>query len=266
MRSVSSRNPISFSVLRSGLSLFAIMLSCNYSNAYAQGSANTTIGVSGRDDKHARTPVLTVGTHVHSSSVQILVDAYQRNPEYTRYPMQFDIYVNRRLYSQQIRSTELPGPVGVDVSRELVPLPFNYTVVAKMLTPQGESFTTVLNGAVFETQLGGVSLDCTLTQSGATTAAYVQNGVSVSQTGNSAIQVEFDGTAIEGGDKAAGTVDLSIVGTSLQGTITFTVNSDSSSEAVVNVTGTIAQSGGTDNEIQSIDVSSSDGLLTFQCS
>jgi hypothetical protein len=58
-------------------------------------------------------------------------------------------FVNRKLIVTEIRSTELPGPIGIDVPNSATP-PFSYSIVATC--HPNRQYTTVLNG-------GGISVD-----------------------------------------------------------------------------------------------------------
>ncbi len=107
----------------------------------------TTEGISGEADKGRRSPVLSASTSVGTGNVKILVDAYVPSPQYQKFPIKFEIFVNRKLIVTQIRSTELPGPIGIDVGSNIATPPFNYSIVATLLHPNRQ-YTTVLNAAV----------------------------------------------------------------------------------------------------------------------
>ena len=74
---------------------------------------NTVEGVSGDIDKKHRGPSLSVNAYAEGSGAKILADAYVPNTEFTSYLIRFDFYINRRLFSSQIRSKELSGAIGV---------------------------------------------------------------------------------------------------------------------------------------------------------
>ncbi|MCI5064688.1 hypothetical protein MRY87_03065 [bacterium] len=258
---------ITFSLLVFFVALFTSL------PALAQSTADqeirTVVGVSGRDDKLARSPVVSVRVAPGDTKTTLFVDAYQRNSEYTLYPMQFELYVNRHLISTQYRSRTLPGPIGLDVGTDIATLPFNYTVIAKVIVPNGNPFTTVVEGAAFATPLAG-ELDCTATVSssltGSTSEAYVENAVRISQTGNSTLRVEIAGEAITSDEELAGLLlaergeDGAATGT-FSGTFTGAENSTTRfSEAV---TGTIVTN---TRGISELDLTSEDGNVRLQCS
>lgn len=166
-------------------------------SAFAQ-DYNTTEGISGTVDKKRRNPVVSVGTKFGSGSVSILADAFVPHDEYKEYPLQFDFFVNRALYASQIRSTELPGPVGVVVPNSVAPTPFNYSVVVKVLHPN-RTFTTVLNGSA-TTATADNSLNCnvvTLDLEG-NTVTYTASAVSAPTVTDSAYTISFTGTSSSG--------------------------------------------------------------------
>ena len=107
----------------------------------------TTEGVSGEADKGRRSPVLSASTSVTTGNVKILVDAYVPSSQYQKFPIKFEFFVNRKLVLTQIRSSELPGPVGIDIGTKVASPPFNYSIVATLLHPNRQ-YTTVLNAAV----------------------------------------------------------------------------------------------------------------------
>ncbi len=201
------------------------------------GLTLTTEGVSGDIDKHFREPVLSVGSHTGTTSTTINADAYVINDEFKKYPIQFDFYVNRSLFASQIRSTELPGPVGISVPYTVAPIPFNYTVVAKVLHPN-RVFTTVLNAAVERidptpTPGGGMVLNCTLTDSRiegeATTynepeAEIAENGTQLTakfsavNTDDSGELIEVELSATEDASALSGTLTIDSEANEITGT------------------------------------------------
>lgn len=230
------------------------------------GVTNTSFGVSNRDDKLGRSPVVTVTTIPGSTleeATKILIDAYERNPEYRLYPMSFDIYINRKLFSSQFRSSTLPGPIGVDVGTDVATLPFNYTVIAKVITPNGNPFTTVFEGAVFASQLSA-SLDCTVTFVGSETTSYVKNNVSINQTGNDSFSVQLEGAEQVGSDsKLDANLQASVSGTSASGSLSTTVDGLESTARVTVVSGSASLSS---SSSAFIDMASTDGSVNFSCS
>ena len=232
-------------------------------------TTNTVIGVADRDDKQSRSPVVTVSAIPGATNTRLLVDAYQRNDAYARYPMQFDFYINRKLFSSQYRSNRLPGPVGVDIGPDVATLPFNYAVVVKVLTPHGDPYTTVVESAVFANFLNG-QLDCTVSFISTETADFVKNAVEVRQIGNESLQLSFeDASAIASSNTVSATFSATIDTSSsptnptMTGTLTTTINGMASSMRTETVTGTATL--GTDS-ITAISVSSEDSSLTLKCS
>ncbi len=176
--------------------LFALTLCA--SQASAEGERLVAQGVAGDMDAHNRSPVLTVSTEINENNVKILADAFQQHPEYRQYPIRFDFYIDRKLFSTQLRSPELPGAVGVDIGPDIAVPPFNYAVVAEVVHPN-RNFTSVIQGAVFTTALAQ-TFDCTLTLSaGDAEEIYVQNGVQSIQSANNLFSISFEANR-ENGD------------------------------------------------------------------
>lgn len=118
--------------------------------AYAfAGPITTTEGISGDVDLHDRNPTLSFGKDVFSDSSRILVDAVVQNGELSKYPIRFDFFINGNLVLSQFRSQELNIPVGITLTKVEYPLPYNYTIVATLVTPN-RNFTTTAYGAVTE--------------------------------------------------------------------------------------------------------------------
>jgi hypothetical protein len=239
-------------------------------------SVITSEGISGDVDKKRRGPLVSVGTQYSkgngskgSEVAKILVEAVTQNDDYKQYPIRVDFFINRNLFTSQMRSTELPGPLGVEITPDTARVPFSYSVVATLLHPNRE-FTTVIHGAVFATDLGSTLSTCTLTvtsaQSGGTTAtqkvSYVAKDVQVAQSGNSAATVSFETSELEDGsssDTVTTNALLSFAGTTVSGTLTTTI---SGRPQVVDVTGTGAIGG---NGVSSFSVSSADKGTALAC-
>lgn len=216
----------------------------------AAGAVLTTEGISGDIDKKNREPVLSVRVAAGTTSAVIYADAYVINGEFTKYPIQFDFYVNRSLFASQIRSTELPGPVGVTVPYETAPLPFNYTVVAKVLHPN-RTFTTVLNATVERADptpapATEYRMNCTLTESATEETeetTYTATDVLVTESG-SELSTYFEAKDTQ--DETV-TVDVGFRGTedssSLSGTMSVDVE-DSAAFTGYPSTGTYVKTGG----------------------
>jgi len=231
----------------------------------AQEVTNRTVGISGDMDYRDRSPDLGVTVVPHGNRVQILADAHVPNEKYARYPLQFDFYVNRRLFSSQMRTTELPGAVGIDVFPDVATTPFNYTVVARVITPNGRYFTTVLQGAVFSSNLL-TTLDCTVLTGGIDGVEYVTNGVSTTQRSNEGFALNFRAIPITGDGRSL-EVDASLALTGdgiVAGMVATAPSADSSALLSRNVSGTVELSAG--GSLESFDVQSDDGAIALRCS
>jgi len=254
-----------FKFTLSTVMLLGLALSCFAPACLAQEVTNRTVGVSGDMDYRDRSPDLGVTVVPHSDRVQILADAHVPNEKYAKYPLQFDFYVNRRLFSSQMRTTELPGAVGIDVSPDVATTPFNYTVIARVITPNGRYFTTVLQGAVFASNLL-TTLDCTVLLGGIDGVEYVSNSVSTTQRSNEGFALTFRANPIndEGGSLEVDT-SLALTGDGMvAGMIATAPTANSSALLSRNVSGTVdLDSGG---NLESFDVQSDDGALTLRCS
>lgn len=237
----------------------------------------TTEGISGDVDKKRRGPVVSVGTDytkgngsAGSEKARILVDAFIPNGEYQKYPIRFDFYVNRQFFTSQLRSTELPGPVGIEVPAEKAKVPFNYSVVATLLHPNRE-FTTILHGAIFANDLTSKLSKCTYTiakaatgtENSASSTAYVSSDVTVEQVTNNTVRVAFSSSALADGSEAEDeiTIDaaLAFSGTTVSGTVRSTVG-DSTESSAVTGTGAIG-----DNGVSELSVATTDKGISLAC-
>lgn len=221
-------------------------------------------------DKKRRSPVVSIGTNVVSTSgaasqVKILVDASVPAEEYKGYPIEFKFFINGLLRETQIRSTQLPRPVGLVVTPDVATPPFNWTIVATLLHPNRQ-FVTVAQGAVFARDLG-VTYNCALTLGAVSTGdsdgtVYVADGVTAGQLSNSEVSLNFVTSVLDDGteaDELTAAATLGFSGTSASGTLTTTINGTSST---VNVTGTTDGDNGT---VESFEVQTSDGLTKLEC-
>jgi hypothetical protein len=241
---------------------------------YAPGSV-TGEGISGDVDSKRRGPVVGVGSRVSASQVQLLIDAHIPNPEYRKYPIRFDIYVNRHLEVSQIRATEVPGAVGLTLARSEITLPFNYSVVATLLHPNRE-FATIVHGAVFEASLSR-SLDCTLTltssasveEESSNSTEFQADDVTSTQPNSSSLELSFEAqeAVTEDADSADVKLSASVASSSdtqgrnaLSGTLT--VKTDETPKTYT-VEGSALLSDGLLGEFS---VSSADGSVELECS
>lgn len=218
-------------------------------------------GISGEIDKKRRSPTVSVGVVNDGTTTKILVDAYIAAPEYKDYPIEFEFFINRHFYTSQIRSQELPGPIGINITNADVSIPFNYSIVARTLHPNRE-FTTVINGAVFAAELSTV-LDCTLTTgiNSENTIEYVANSVSLRQNGNSTVSIEFDTHSTPSGHtiEASGTMTVS----DTQAATTLTIIEDGKDPQAVALSGEVVKE---DDGMSSFNLSSADGGVSLNCS
>jgi hypothetical protein len=267
-------------LLLSAASLTTIVssMTCMPAPAVAEdkGAVLTSEGISGDVDKKRRGPVVTVGTQYFAAGngaeahARILVDAYIPNEDYQKYPIRVEFYVNRNLFTSQIRSTELPGPLGIDVPASKATVPFNYSIVATLLHPNRE-FTTVIHGAVFENNLNSTTgKSCSLTVTSVQTGdgnsneakTYVAKDVQIGQLGNNTVSVEFDSSELDDGSGAAtisAASSLTINGDKATGTVTTTVDGRSQSVAVEG-TATVGDSG-----VETFSVESADKFTSLSC-
>jgi hypothetical protein len=230
-------------------------------------------GISNTMDKKRRNPVLTIGQKYLPAAGgkpargQLLADASIPAPEYREYPIQFQFFVNGVLRETQFRSLELPRSIGIEVTPDVAPVPFNWTIVATLLHPNRQ-FTTVAQGAIFAQDLGR-TYSCELmlsnvSEGGAEGSPYVADDVVANQTGNNSVSVEFaSSTLADGSEVGAITASASIAfgsGTNASGTLTTTVDGRSQ---VSQLTGT---SEAEDGAITSFDLKSADNLTTLSCS
>lgn len=251
------------------VSLFTLLLT-SQSIAFAQETEDTAAavgptitgeGISGDIDKKRRSPVVTIGVHNTSTGAKILVDAQVVDPEYQKYPIQFDFFVNRQFFTSQIRSTELPGGIGIDVPTSKATTPFNYTIIARTLHPNRE-FTTVINGAVFASDLN-TTFDCTLTTgvNSDDSIEYIANDTTLSQTGNSAVSLNFETESTPEGHHVNAALSINIGESEADGTLILKV--DEETEKTISLSGELQK---TDGKVTSLTLNSSDSDVALSCS
>ncbi|MDC0357913.1 hypothetical protein OAO01_03785 [Oligoflexia bacterium] len=224
------------------------------------------IGISGIQDKKGRNPDLAVSKVMKNEVPTILVDAQIPEPGHRIYPIRFDFYINRRLFSSQIRSDELPGAVGVSIGPDIAAVPFTYAVVATLMSPN-RFYTSMLTGAFFASNLLA-TFDCTLTLSsddGEESTDYVANDVATDQSGNNSFSFSFDANSISVDSTVALSASVSTSGEDkAAGTLTVTRDSDGSTTRVTDVSGTATfdDSG----NLKSLSVESDDKTTSLVCS
>jgi hypothetical protein len=241
-----------------------------------RGPTLTTEGIQGSTDKKDRDPTLSV-TEVPipasadgGARVKLLAYAEVASHEFKEFPIRFEFFVNQRLISTQVRSSDLDGPVGVDVTPDIATQPFNYSVIATVLHPNRQ-FTTMLTGASFASDLVA-SLDCTATLAFGDDeigSLFQVNGTQSAQRGNDTFALSF--AALRDDEEAEATVDATITlarvpASSESGAIAATsklsaaLDGESLSE---DLTGAVTFAEG---EIESIRLESEEGVSTLDCS
>lgn len=230
--------------------------------ASAQKITTTTEGLAGERDSRRRGPVLSVSHELtEGGGARLLADFNIPHPDYRHYPVRVEFYVNRRLFSSQIRSAELPGPIGIDLGPDQVTIPFNYTVIATVLHPN-RSFPTVLNGAVFSNDLVG-TFNCRVTFSpnSDNEATYRVNDVKSTQSGNNSFALTFLAKNSENGDQIQVAAVVSNDGTGNGSSdVRITRNDLTQTHAM---SGTVASND--DSQIESFNLATSDKAIEFAC-
>jgi hypothetical protein len=170
--------------------LFLLPCVCRVAPLLAENGILTNEGVAGDMDKNRRSPLLSVSTTIGQNSVRILADAAIQHEYTQRYPIQFDFFINRTLYTSQYRSPELPGPIGVHIPASVAQPPFNYVVVAKVMAPN-RTFTSSIQGAVFPLDLASTFASCIATKDG---TEYKAENVKAVQGTSTTFSLEFEET------------------------------------------------------------------------
>lgn len=216
-------------------------------------------GTEGIADLKGRNPVLSVSTDVTEGNVKILADAYTRDQQYVDYPIRFDFFINRKLHTSQIRTKSLPGPVGVDIGSDTATVPFNYSVLATIITPNRQ-FSSLVQGAVFE-KSPAIPLDCSITIGRDDQPnLYVANGVETFQESIDIWNADFTATSTANNETVS--VEVVIKTANLSATGTINIKQDSGSEKT-DVTGTVDYQEGS---IASLNLANSDGTVALSCS
>jgi hypothetical protein len=220
-------------------------------------------GIADEPDVRNRAPIVSVRVQQTADNVKILADAFVSNKEYRRFPIRFQYFINRGLFASQYRSDTLPGPVGIDVGPDVATPPFNYTVIAELITPFGRNFSTVLEGAVFTSNLAG-TFDCEFTTfEGDAGTIQDAEAISLLQQANNVAQ--FSATFREDeSDIAPSAVDASLTfdNTSVDGTLTIRSGENAARTEAVSGNAVLDTDGQT---ISSFEVSSADASLELSC-
>jgi hypothetical protein len=210
------------------------------------------------------------GTETEPARVKLLVDAYTIDDTFSKYPLRFDFFVNRKLFSTQMRSPELPGAIGVDIGTDIAAPPFNYTVVATVLHPN-RSFTTVLNGAVFSSDLVR-KLDCSVTKPAATEGAedlFQASSVDSLQKGNDTIALKYNADSASGDKQDEVVVSLTLAevpSTSKTGDISVSGSVSTTGDGKDVTTEVEGTATFTSGALTGIEASSADDTVSLSCS
>ncbi len=238
-----------------------LVVVCEILIANARAETNTVEGISGDIDKKRRGPSLSVNAFAEGSGAKILADAYVPNKEFAEYPIRFDFYINRRLFSSQIRTKELPGAVGVDVGSDIASIPFNYSVVATLLHPNRQFITTAY-GVVYSSNLVG-TLDCTLSvlDAAGDSADFSALEVKTVQSGNDTLSINFIAENSSDDTEVNVTSSLSISSDQASGSLSYSIENEAAK--ALSVSGSVTK--GSSQELTSISLASSDDSLTLDC-
>lgn len=215
-------------------------------------------GISGTVDAKRRSPVVSFGTVRGPDGVKILIDAYLPNGDYEQYPIRFDLYVNRHLLVSQIRSRELPGPIGATVPPTVATPPFNFSIVATLLHPNRQ-FSSVAQGAIYPVELAG-TFSCKITVAdGTETVTLNTSEAKASQSAPDRMTLSLPKPLFGDSEgKQSFSADLTVTGLTLAGTIVDAEGTISS----VSGSATLDQSG---SRLQSFDVAGTESLPSLEC-
>lgn len=223
-------------------------------------------GVVGDLDRQSRNPHLTISVTAGKDQVTILADAFHPSHEFTKYPIQFEFFINRTLFSTQYRSVKLPGPVGVTVPESVAAVPFNYVVVAKVIHPNSV-YTTVIEGAATSDSSGEQPTDGTLACSLTvvdedTTTTYAAGNVSISQDSDSTYNSDFTAST-EDGDNSAKVSSTVNVNADDASSGTVTIERDGEDDLTFSGDASIETDGET---VSKVTISSSENDSILSCS
>jgi hypothetical protein len=229
-------------------------------NSVVELETTSAEGVAGTIDKKRRGPLVSVQQVHRPDRVTILVDATHPRDDLKPYPIQLDYYVNRHLFTSQVRSPELPGALGVDIGADVATPPFNFTVVAKVLHPNS-TWTTVVQGAAEPQQFdngnddvasSGV-YDCDLTRG---EDSALGESIAITKGGTNTYAFTISDSTSE--NLSSTGVALTVSGTTGSATLTF--NDAESSE----VSGSVLYD--SNGNITELDLTNEDGEAELFCS
>ncbi len=219
-------------------------------------SAQVTVtvrGIEGNADKRKRDPETQLTRTVDNSGVTLLASSHIPNPDFRdKWPIKYEFFVNGKLIETQVTSNELSRPIGLTITPNIAPLPFNYTVVATLLHPNS-SYKTVINGAAFEEEGSSTSLTCTVDNAEGLT--HTASDVQTVQTANNTIDLSF--TAENSDSNISFVSSLTLSGDNLSGVAEITENDILTQE---DVTGSISRA--EDGTISNITIQ---GTFEFNC-
>lgn len=248
--------PFSFALASGFLVMFFV-------NALHAAPSLTHQGFSTQKDKKNRSPVLTVSVERDSeTSIRILADAQIPREDAKDHPLRFDFYVNRQLVASQIRSIELPGPVGINVNPDQTPVPFNYAVMVTHIYPNGHSYSSMIAGAVFDNDLTG-EMDCEISISGSKNVQASAEKVGIAQVNESGFQYSFTAESEDESDSVEVSGSVSFTSEEASGLLTYSINGDSGSTKTVSLSGDVdkADEGG----LSGFSLASETGDVQIDC-
>lgn len=246
--------------MKKGFLAFSLILLSFASHVHSE--TLTAEGVQGEVDKERRGPVLSIEPIRESGQVRILADAFTNFKDYSGYPLKFEFYINRELKATQIRSKELPGPVGITVPSSMATIPFNYSVVATLLTPN-RNFTSYIAGAIYDKTLS-LTAPCSATfkKSDGTSLTYTHSSSEFKQSGQNSLSFDMEliGSPSYNELDISGDITLDTANNTATSSITTSIDGKvESHESIGNFTE--AESG----TLNSIALTSTDGRLKLSC-
>ena len=214
-------------------------------------------GIAGDIDKHHRGPLLSVQSSVSDEQFSLVTEVSVLNEEFSKYPIKIEFFVNRTLVSTQYRSPELPGALGITLSRTEYPLPVNYSVVATQLHPN-RTYTTVIQGAIFGEDLTSITSCSLTTTEGEESSTYNSTSLTIAQSGQTTFEISFSGKS-ESESEIQASGSFSVSDGQASGTISTTQDDET---VTTDLTGTATKEG---DKLTSLSLSSSDSSLTIEC-